>query len=234
MRLLSQSFFTRIFLSLKYLLLRIVKPCKDKKLHLYGIYGFLGLPGHGKTMALTYVLNEYRKKYGNDIYICTNYFFEGQDFPFNHWEQLLQSYDKPLIVAWDEVQNEFNSRNFKYFPTTLLTLLTQNRKGNGIQILYTAQRFDRVDKVFRELTNYFFDCKTLFGRITHCKAYDDETYLMLHNEVDINKKMKIHKSFSIKFIQTDELRYMYDSYKMLDSAKSKDYISREEMHIFSQ
>lgn len=234
MRGLSQPFLVRLVLAIKYLFKAIFKPDKEKKLHLYGIYGFLGLPGQGKTMALTYVLNEYRKKYGDDIYICTNYFFEGQDFAFEHWEQLLQQYDKPLVVAWDEVQNEFNSRNFKNFPTALLTLLTQNRKGNGIQILYTAQRFDRVDKVFRELTNYFFDCRTIFKRFTKCKAYDDETYLMLHQEVDINKKMKIHKSFSIKFVQTDELRNMYDSYKMLDSAKSKDYMSREELYIFNQ
>ena len=175
MRFLSQPFYVRIFLALKYLLQSIFHPKRDEKLHLYGIYGFLGLPGHGKTVALTYILNEYRKKYGDDILICTNYFFEGQDFAFDNWQQLLAQYDKPLIVAWDEVQNEFNSRNFKNFPTALLTLLTQNRKGNGIQILYTAQRFDRVDKVFRELTNYFFDCKTLFGRLTNCKGYDDET-----------------------------------------------------------
>ena len=233
MRFLSQPFYVRIFLALRYLIQSIFRPTKDEKLHLYGIYGFLGLPGHGKTVALTYILNEYRKRYGDNILICTNYFFEGQDFAFEHWQQLLQQYDKPLVVAWDEVQNEFNSRNFKNFPTALLTLLTQNRKGNGIQILYTAQRFDRVDKVFRELTNYFFDCKTLFGRLTHCKGYDDETYLMLHNEVDINKRMKIHKSFSIKFVQTDELRNMYDSFKMLDSAKAKEYMSREELVLFN-
>lgn len=235
MRFLSQPFWLRVLLGLRYLFRWLCRKGKtDEQLHLYGIYGFLGLPGKGKTMAMTYVLNEYRKKYGDDILICSNYYFDGQDFAFNDWKQLLVQYDKPLVVAWDEVQNEFNSRNFKNFPTQLLTLLTQNRKGHGVQILYTAQRFDRVDKVFRELTNYFFDCKTLCKRLTVCKGYDDENYLMLHNEVDVNRKMKIHPSFKIKFIQTDEIRNMYDSYKMLDSAKAKEYLSREESALINQ
>lgn len=234
MRFLSQPFWLRFALGLRYIFrFFFSREGKDSKLHMYGIYGFLGLPGKGKTMAMTYVLNEYRKKYGNDVLICTNYYFDKQDFIFNDWHQLLKQYDKPLIVAWDEVQNEFNSRNFKNFPTQLLTLLTQNRKGHGVQILYTAQRFDRVDKVFRELTNYFFDCKTLFKRFTVCKGYDDENYVMLKHEVDINRKMKIHPSFKIKFIQTDELREMYDSFKMLDTAKSKEYLSREEQAIIN-
>lgn len=235
MRFLSQPFYLRFFLCFRYFFFWLFR--KDRRadpLHLYGIYGFLGLPGKGKTMAMTYILNEYRKKYGDEILICSNYFFDKQDFAFTDWHQLLVQYDKPLIVAWDEVQNEFNSRNFKNFPTQLLTLLTQNRKGHGVQILYTAQRFDRVDKVFRELTNYFFDCKTLFKRLTICKGYDDENYLMLHNEIDINKKMKIHPSFKIKFVQTDEIRNMYDSFKMLDSAKAKEYLTREEQAIINQ
>ena len=53
MRFLSQPFYVRIFLALRYLVQSIFRPTMDEKLHLYGIYGFLGLPGHGKTVALT-------------------------------------------------------------------------------------------------------------------------------------------------------------------------------------
>lgn len=225
----SMPLLQRIYLGIYYIYRRIRYGKENDDLHLYGIYGFLGLPGQGKTMGLTYVLDKYRQKYGNDIYICSNYYYNDEDFHFSNWTQLLERRDKPLVVAWDEVQNEFNSRDFKNFPVQLLTVLTQNRKGNGIQILYTAQRYDRVDKVFRELTNYFFDCKTFFSRLTTCKGYDDESYRMLHDEVDINKRMKIHSSFKIKFIQTDRLRSLYDSYQMLESATSKQYMSREEL-----
>lgn len=201
----------------------------EKKPHLYGIYGFFGLPGKGKTIGLTYELERLRKKYGDKIYICTNYFYENQDFPFEGWEMLLKKYDKPLVVAWDEVQNEFTSRNFKSFPVELLTILTQNRKGNGIQLLYSAQRYNRVDKIFRELTHEAVRCSTFAGRYTKLRYFYWEDYEELHNQTSVNLKMKIRPIKSVSFIQTDYLRNLYDSYKMLASAKSKEYISMEEV-----
>ena len=112
-----------IFIFLKALILFpylfIKKVIEDRKrgIHLYGIYGFFGLPGKGKTMAMSKKLKEYRKKYGNDIYIMTNYFFEDQDFEFTSWKDLLKEYDKPLICAWDEVQNTFKAINNARQPT---------------------------------------------------------------------------------------------------------------------
>lgn len=203
---------------------------EEIKPHLYGIYGYFGLPGKGKTMGLTWELERLRKKYGDKIYICTNYYYEHQDFPFTKWEQLLMQYDKPLVVAWDEVQNEFTSRNFKNFPLELLTLLTQNRKGNGIRIMYSAQRYNRVDKVFRELTHRAYVCNTILGRLTKMRCYHWEDYEQLNNITDINLKIKIRPIKTYKFVQSDYIRNLYNSYKMLESAKSKDYITLEEQH----
>lgn len=174
-------------------------------------------------MALVYQLEEYRKKYGDKIYIMTNFNYKNQDMAFNSWEQLMQIYDKPLVVAWDEVQNEFNSRDFKKFPVTLLTLLTQNRKGNGIQILYTAQRYERVDKVFRELSHWAVQCSTVFGRLTRLKYYHWMDYEQIQKATGVDLKMSIRPTKYVSFIQTDELRDLYDSYKMLESAKGKEY-----------
>lgn len=203
---------------------------KEKKCHLYGIYGFFGLPGKGKTMAMSWKLDRLRNRYKDNIYIFTNFYWKGEDSHFDSWKMLLKEYDKPCVFAWDEVQNEFNSREFKSFPTELLTLLTQNRKGYGKQILYTAQRWGRVDKVFRELTIGCYECKTWFGRLTFAKRYDSEDYEMLCNNTEVNKKMKI-RSKRIAFVQSDKLRNSYDSYQMLESAKSKDYMNREELKV---
>lgn len=207
---------------------RIVKKEK-KKPHLYGIYGFFGLPGKGKTMALVYQLEQYRMKYKDQIYIMTNFNYKNQDYEFKSWKQLLETYDKPLIVAWDEVQNEFNSRDFKNFPTALLTLLTQNRKGNGIQILYTAQRYNRVDKVFRELTHYAVMCNTILGRLTRLRYYHWEDYEQLNSATNVDMKVKIRQTKTISFVQSDKFRELYDSFKMLESAKSKEYLDRNEL-----
>jgi len=201
----------------------------DKPIHLYGIYGYFGLPGKGKTMTMSYILDELRQRYGNKIHIITNYNYIGQDEPFVHWKQLLKDYPKPLVVAWDEVQNEFNSRAFKDFPVELLTLLTQNRKGHGKQIHYTAQRWNRVDKVFRELTFLCGQCNTIFGRWGRVKYYDWEDYEQLCSTTEVQFKMKIRPKTTVNYIQTDELRESYNSYAMLESAKSKEYMSREEL-----
>ena len=206
-----------------------IKNKNNKKVHLYGIYGFFGLPGYGKTMAMSWELLELRKKYKDDIYIFTNYGFKQEDKPFDNWRMLLDEYDKPAIFAWDEVQNEFNSRDYKNFPVELLTLLTQNRKGNGKRIYYTAQRYNRVDKVFRELSFRVGDCKTLFGRYTRVKWYDTEDYEQLQNSYRVEDKMKLKCYKKDKFIQTDDIRESYDSYQMLESAKSKEYISQQEI-----
>lgn len=201
---------------------------EPRKVHLYGIWMFCGLYGQGKTMGLTEYLYRMRKKYGDKIYISTNYGFKYEDFPLKDWHDLLPEYDKPVIFGYDEIQNEFNSRDYKNFPYELVKLLTQNRKGNGKQIVGTAQRFYRVDKTIRELCTHVIECKkAYFGRVTKTKKYDVEDYEQFLNEVDVMRKRKIPCSRYL-FVQTDLLRDAYDSFQMLDSAKNKEYISAEE------
>lgn len=216
-----------------YLLYMNIKENKNKPIHLYGIYGFFGLPGKGKTMAMSKYLNDMRAKYGDKIYIMTNYYYNGQDFVFTSWKDLLKNYDKPLICAWDEVQNEFNSRDFKSFPIALLTLLTQVRKKNGIQVLYTAQRWHFVDKNFRSLSFGCYECNTFMGRYTFAKMYDPVDYDNLCSQSDYDKRRKIRPIKYMDFLQTEDLRNCYDSYKMLETAKTKDYMDRQELNIIN-
>lgn len=225
-----------LLLILKALLLSpylIIKYILDKRamgVHLYGIYGFFGLAGKGKTIAMTHYLEEKRKEYGDKIYIATNYFYEGQDFPLNSWKDLLKDYDKPLLVAYDELPNEFNSREFKSFPIALMTLLTQVRKKNGIQLLYSAQRWHFVDKNFRSLSFGCYECGTILGNLSYYRYYDPIDYDNLCSQSDYDKRMKIHPKFTRSYLQTKKLRNSYDSYKMLESAKSKEYMDREEIY----
>lgn len=199
------------------------------KLHLYGIWLFVGLYGQGKTMALTEYLDRMRALYGDAVIIITNYFYKGQDEHLAHWDQLLKVYDKPVIFAYDEIQNDFNSRDYESFPVELLTMLTQNRKGHGKQIIGTAQRFTRVDKVFRELCQQVVTCNTIFGRLTSTKYYDWEDYETLINTPQINKKINIKPKMTYRFVQTDKLRDQYDSFQTLASATAKTYSKRTEI-----
>ena len=227
--------FTFLILSPYIVYLSTIDKIRSKgKVHLYGIYGFFGLPGKGKTMTMCKYLETMRKIYGNKIYIMTNFNYKDQDFVFTTWKQLLDKYDRPLIVAWDEIQNEFNSRDFKNFPISLMTQLTQVRKGNGIQILYTAQRWHFVDKNFRSLSFGCYDCNTWLGRYTFAKKFDPVDYDDLCNKTDVEQKRKIRPISYMTFIQTDKIRDSYDSYKMLETAKTKDYMSRAELAMVNK
>ena len=52
------------------------------KPHLYGVRCVTGMYGCGKTVTMTKLALDYRKKYGDKIYICTNFGLAIQDFPF--------------------------------------------------------------------------------------------------------------------------------------------------------
>lgn len=195
------------------------KENKGKPPHLYGIFGYVGDVGSGKTMCMVDDLMRLRKQYGDKIYITTNFFWKGQDFAFENYEQLLKIYDKPLVVAWDEVQNEFCSRDFQKFPVSLLTLLTQNRKGHGVRILWSAQRLSHIDKYFRDLTTTIYFAHTLLGRFSFRVALA---------QTDLTAQGK-PKEYGIKlgkcrwFLQTDEHRNSYDSFQVLQSAQNRGY-----------
>ena len=79
--------------------------------------------------------------------------------------------------------------------------MTQNRKGNGKRIYYTAQRYNRVDKVFRELSFLVGDCRTIMGRYTRVRWFDTEDYEMLLSSPDVNKRMKISSGITNKAIR---------------------------------
>lgn len=202
---------------------------KKRGLHIYGIECFHGLAGYGKTISMTKELNRLREKYGDSVYITTNYAYEKEDFPFKSWTQLLENYDKPLIVAWDELVNLFCSREFKNFPIQLLGILTQVRKDNGIKLMFATQQWHMIDKNFRSLCHYVHDCRTWLGLFTFVRYYRTRDFEERFNTYDTKKKYKIKPLRTYSFIQTKKLRNSYDSYKMIESAKNMQYMSREEI-----
>jgi len=207
------------------ILLDVVRAIRQsKRIHLYGIWCFVGLPGAGKTMSLVRYLDEQRRKYGDKIIIITNFYYAGEDKHLTGWEMLVPEYDKPVIFAWDELQNEFNSREYRQFPSPLVHELTQNRKGNGKQVVYTTQIFTAVDKNFRGLTGRVIDCRTYFGRMTSCRYYKREFYEARTEAKAIDKKVRIKPIKREIFLQSDYLRSRYDSFQRLDYIKGLNYV----------
>jgi hypothetical protein len=200
-----------------------------KKAHLYGIWCFVGIYGGGKTMSLVEYLERVRRKHGKKVIIATNFYYEHQNFAIESWEDLLKPYKKPVIFAYDELQNEFNSRDYKAFPPQLMHLLTQNRKGRGKQIVYTTQDYGTVDKSFRRLTQRVVTCRTRFGRLTSCRTYTREDFENLQTASSVKAKIKIKPMKRKLFVQSDYLRSLYDSYQYLETAISKEYMGLDEL-----
>ncbi len=59
--------------------------------------------------------------------------------------------------------------------------------------------------------------------------YDPIDYDDLCSKTDENLRRRIKDKSKMIFVQTDKLRDSYDSYKMLETAKSKKYMTREEI-----
>lgn len=188
--------------------------------HPYGMYFFCGLPGTGKTMFLTKKLTEYRKKYGDSIYIGTNYKFKLQDFEVKGYGDVLKVYDKPTIIGYDEIQNDFDARSWASIDYAFSERITQSRKLEGLMIMGTAQKFSFVDRRLRQLTHMVYECRTFFERLTIAKLYEPEVKEKIEagqfNEMYSQK----NKGFSM-FVQSDFIRSLYNSYQMIDSVSSK-------------
>ena len=182
-----------------------------KKPHLFGIRCITGMYGCGKTMTMTKIASDYRKKYGDSIYICSNFGLSIQDFPYTSLDQLDKQYDKPIIFFWDEVQNDFPATE-KVFPAPVRKALTLNRKGNGKMFFWASQDHELVHKTIRRLTIEYGVTRTRFGRYTKVRWYFSDDYIAIFEEKDIDKKIKIRPFKVDKFVQTDELRNMYNSF----------------------
>ena len=190
------------------------------KPHLYGVRCITGMYGCGKTVTMTKLAMEYREKYGDDIYITTNFGLGIQDFPFEHISQTIEQYDKPIIFMWDEVQNDFPATE-KNFPKEVRQALTLNRKGNGKMFFWASQDHELVHKTIRRLTIEYGLVKTILSRFTRVKWYRSDEYRILFEETDINKKMKIHPFKRQSFVQTDYIRGLYNSYGWDNGEKLK-------------
>lgn len=179
----------------------------------FGLRMFCGRQGSGKTIGMVWLLEQWRRKYPK-LKIYTNLDYANQDGPLLGWDDLLtiRNGEDGVVFAIDEIQNEFSSNNWKDFPESLLSEITQQRKQR-VCILASSQVFTRVAKQLREQCYQVIECRTFFGRWTRLRAYDADDYNMIIDSKDFKAKFKMRKIWKNSFIQTDELRGLYDTYQ---------------------
>jgi len=196
------------------------------KFDLYGLRLLTGRQGSGKSTVLAYTLDLYRKKYPL-AKIYTNFGYKYQNGEFNHWKQLMDSNflngENGVIIGWDEIQNDFSSTDFKNIPDGFLTQITQQRKQK-VCILSTSQVYSRVLKALREQAFLIGECRTYFKRWTRVKYFDAFDYDLYYENKDPRAKMRMLSAGKLAFIQDDYIRSLFDSYQVIKTMTSKNYI----------
>ena len=183
----------------------------------YGLTCFVGRQGGGKTISMVEYLDRMKEKYP-DCIVITNFNYIKQDMPFTSWRQFTEVRNglKGVIFAIDELQNEYNSNNWKDFPEDLLSVVTMQRKQR-IKIVATSQVFTRVVKQLREQCYEVVECKTFLGRWTRQKCYDADDYNYIIDNPTPERRFRTRKKWKYSFIQNNIVRKLFDSYAVVPS-----------------
>ena len=194
----------------------------------YGLTCFVGRQGGGKTISMVEYLDRMKELYPDSI-VITNFNYTKQDMPFVDWRQFTEIRNglKGVIFAIDELQNEYNSNNWKDFPEDLLSVVTMQRKQR-IKIVATTQVFTRVVKQLREQCYEVVECKTFFGRWTKQKCYDADDYNYIIDNPTPERKFRTRKKWKYSFVQSNFIRKLFDSFAVVESVKHKEFIDRSD------
>ena len=192
----------------------------------YGCSIYCGRQGDGKTMAITEYLERMRRKYPKCL-ILTNFGFVNEDAGIDDWQDLLliRNCTDGVIFAIDEIQNEYNSTQWQSFPESLLREITQQRKQR-VKIILSSQVYSRVVKQLREQCFEVIECRTLLGRWVFLRAYDAEDYNAVVDRPEV--KQKLRRVWRYNFLQTNELRGLYDSYAKIDRLRRTEFVPRND------
>lgn len=170
----------------------------------------VGKPGTGKTYYLVAKAVKMLNK-NRDVY--SNFFIDIDKLEklgrlkkvhgkLTFWKSAHDLIDiKQGVILMDECQIYFNSRQWKDLPESLQYKLQQHRK-QGLDIWGAVQNLKRVEIVLRELVNWVYETKKIFG-IFIIKSYDPD---------DINKSTRRSYSFTISFFNK-KLASCYDTFQ---------------------
>lgn len=203
------------FSTVYYFLKDIYKYFRYKRYREYKNYGTLtiltGLFGKGKTLMLTKLVRSIYKKYNGKkvydfkekkwkvqyIHIVSNVILN--DVPYielkNLSDMLMYADDKYSdgVSVWifciDEMSTQINSRDYKSnFSTELLNILLTCRHYK-FKILGTAQRFNHVDALVRQVTQVSSECDKMW-RLCVVSDYNAWT---IENTSDVTKVKPVRR-----------------------------------------
>ena len=155
------------------------------------------------------------------VKVITNLSYKRQNTALNHWKQLI-TYKNGIygvVVAIDEIQNWFSSKQSKDFPPEMFEVVTQNRKNRRV-ILSTTQNFYQAAKDIRAQCSEVHKCLTLMGVFTFVHV--------VRPTLDSNGDVKEWRHVRFySFVHDRELRELYDTYKVIESLAKSGFQDRK-------
>jgi len=180
------------------------------------VTGFTGLPGAGKTY---WAVREARDAIlaGRDVY--ANFDIIGAR-KFSDLQQVLTVRNGVIII--DEINLVCPSRWWNKFPPELAYFWSQTRKF-GLDIFWTAQHVDRVDKIIREISNYVWKLKkmeTPFGSIHFANKFQPELISREGAKSEASEFFFIRKSVYQNYDTSSPVDISFGDFNFLDSQPS--------------
>jgi hypothetical protein len=158
------------------------------------VEGFTGMPGSGKTYWVVKLALD-RLKRGDTVY--ANFKIDHPNVKRFHKLQELFEVRKGVIIV-DEINLVCPSRWWNKFPPELAYFWSQTRKF-GLDIYWTAQHYDRVDKIVKEITNFIWWIRPFPFKIRRAKRYIPEQISKEKRQCFKTKYFKINKTIYDKF-----------------------------------
>ena len=190
----------------------------------YGLHLYCGLFGTGKTLSLVRKARQIANRY-DYVQIYSN--IQLFDFPnpsrihkLENYQQIISAPPNSVFVI-DEISTLFNSRKWADFPFILLSQLLQVRK-NRKMILATAQRFNHVDKLIRDVTTTVTVCSCYFKRLCINRVFDAYDYE--------NSTLYLPKVLDfVVYVASNKLRNSYDTYEIISNDVKSQFLSNKEV-----
>lgn len=214
-----------------------LKQPKDPMKNFYGMIGYSGYYGEGKTLGMVdqmLKLEDLCKKYDYDLRIYTNFNYYNQTGALISFDDIVDICDKKradkngdnyyVLFAIDELQNCLNSRQWNETKKmeSLLPIFTMTRKLK-VMFLYTTPVFSMSDKNIRISSRLLFQCN---------KHNDFMFFRRKINPIDLEQSsngLKLSIFPSSYCLLTDRLKNAYNSYAFIETMKKQDYLKHEEL-----
>jgi len=187
----------------------IIDILRGKKRSLWGVYIFVANPGEGKTLSMVKHIED-KLKQDPKIKIYTNFNYKGETGQIKCWQDIVRA-DENSIIAIDEAHLTFESTDFKNFPPEILAQLSLNRKLRK-QFICSTQRYERLNKNFRDLANYVVLCKNHFKLDRWFTQY---YFPKINYEAQFDGK-RAKAEYVRPYIATDKLYSKYNTLQLVE------------------